>query len=81
MTTEIRACARGSYDHCMPSEELAKVTADLRAEKRPGNSGSAENRGLLHPVKGWLMDGPERDPDSVNLQQKVRHPAHDRTRA
>ena len=64
-----------------PSQELVQILAGWRADERTRNSGSAVKRELLHPMKGWVMESPERAPNDVNPQRKVRHAAHDRTRA
>lgn len=83
MTTDLWARVRGLFGKRMPSpsQELEQILAGWRAEERPGNSGSAVKRELLHPMKGWVMDSAERAPNDMNHQWKVRHAAHDRTRA
>ena len=81
MTTDLWARIRGLFGKRMPSRELDQVLAGWRAEERPGNSRSTGKREVLHPMKGWVMDSAERAPNDMNPQWKVRHAAHDRTRA
>ena len=81
MTTDLWARVRRLFDKSMPSRELEQVLAGWRAEERPKNSRPAGKREVLHPMKGWVMDSTERAPNDMNPQWKVRHAAHDRTRA
>jgi hypothetical protein len=81
MTTDIWAHVRRLFGKRVPSRELDQVIAGWRAGERPRTFGSAVKREVLHPMKGWVMESPERAPNDVNPQRKVRHAAHDRTRA
>jgi len=80
MTTDLWARVRGLFGNRNPSQELEQILAGWRADERPRNSGSAVKRELLHPMKGWVMESPERAPNDVNPQRKVWHAAHDRAR-
>ena len=81
MTTDLWARIRRLFGNSMPSRQLEQVLAGWRVEERPRNSGYAAKRELLHPMKGWVMESPERVPNDLNPQWKVRHAAHARTRA
>ena len=81
MTTDLWARVRRLLGKRMPSRELEQILAGWSAEERPRNARFAAKRELLHPMKGWVMESPERAPNDVNPQRKVRHAAHDRTRA
>lgn len=81
MTTDLWTRVRRLIGNRIPSGELAKVLAGLRAMERADNAGTAQERELPHPVNRNVMANPERDPNDVNLQQKVRHSTNDRTRA
>jgi hypothetical protein len=79
MTTDLWARVRRLFGKSMRSRELEQVLAGWRAEERTRNSGSAGKREVLHPMKGWVMDSTERAPNDMNW--KVRHAAHGRSRA
>jgi hypothetical protein len=83
MTTDLWARVRGLFGKHMSSQsrELGQILAGWRADERPGNTGSAGKREVLHPMKGWVTDNAQRAPNDRNPQWKVRHAAHDRTRA
>ena len=81
MTTDLWARLRGLFGKRNPSQELEQILAGWRADERPRNSGSAAKRELLHPMKGWVMESPERATNDVNPQWKGRHAAHDRSKA
>ena len=81
MTTDLWARVRQLFGYSMPSRELEQILAGWRVEERPGNARHAAKRELLHPMKGWMMESPQRAPDDLNPQWKVRHAAHARTRA
>ncbi len=83
MTTELWARVRQLFGKRRPSpaQELEQILAGWRAEARIRNSGAAVKRERLHPMKGWVLDSPERAADDVNPQRKSGIAAHDRTRA
>ena len=81
MTTDLWARVRRLFGKRGPSWELDQILSGWRAEEGPGPAGSAKKRELLHPMKGWVMENPERAPNDVNPQREVRHPVDDRTRA
>jgi len=83
MTTDLWARVRQLFGIGRPSpaQELEQILAGWRAEARTRNSGSAVKRELLHPMKGWVVEDPERATDDVNPQWKGRHAVHDRSKA
>ena len=81
MITDLWTRLQRLFGKRMPSRDLEQVLAGWRAEERPENSGPAGKREVLHPMKGWVMDSAERAPNDMNPQRKVRHAAHNRTRA
>ena len=80
MKTNLWAHVRRLFNKRMPSHGLEQVLAGWRAEEPRAISRSAEKREMLHPLKGWVMDSPERAPNEENLRGMARHPAHGRTR-
>ena len=81
MTTDLWARFGRLFGNSMPSRELDQVLAGWRAADQQGYSRYAVKRELLHPMKGWVVESPELAPNDANPQWKVRHPAHNRTRA
>jgi len=81
MTTDLWARVLRLFGKSTPSRELEQVLAGWRAGERTRNSGSAGKREVLHPMKGWVTDSADRALNDKNPQWKVRHAAHDRTRA
>ena len=81
MTTDLWVRVLRLFGKSMPSQELEQILAGWDAEERPGNSRSAGKREVLHPMKGWVTDSADRALNDKNPQWKVRHAAHDRTRA
>ena len=81
MIASLWARLRGLSGKRNASRQLEQILAGWRSEERPENSGFAVKRELLHPMKGWVVDGADRAANDRNLQWKVRHPAHVRTRA
>jgi len=81
MTTDLWARVRQLFGRSMPSRELEQIVAGWHPDERPGNSRSAGKREVLHPMKGWVTDSADHAPNDMNPQWKVRHAAHDRSRA
>jgi hypothetical protein len=75
MNIDLWARVRAMFGRGVPPRELQQVLAGWRAQERAGNFGSPVKRELLHPMKGWITDSVDRNPDD-----RVRHAAHERTR-
>jgi len=80
MTTDLWARVRGLFGKSLLPRELEQVLSGWRPQQRSGNFGSAAKRELLHPMKGWVPDSADRNPDDMDPQWNVRHAAHDWTR-
>ena len=80
MDIDLRSRVRGLFGKSPAPGEIDQVLAGWRAQQRPGKLGSPVKRELLHPMKGWVTDSADRNPNDLDPQWKVRHAAHDRTR-
>jgi hypothetical protein len=81
MTTDLLAGIRRLFGKPMPTRKLERALAGWRAGERPGVTGSAVKREVLHPMKGWVIDSADRVANDTNPPWKVRHAAHQPTRA
>lgn len=79
MATDLWARIRQLFGKSMPSQELEQILVGWSAEERTGNSRSAGNREVLHPMKGWMTESADRAPNDMNPPWKVRHAAHRRS--